>query len=86
MAKKPARSQSKDRHQSDPMYALRAAHRLWDDCRYPHIAEIKNCNVEINLNSRKINIVKGRKIICIAANLPLTVLKRTIKELESWEV
>lgn len=72
--------------QSDPLYALRAAHRLWHDGRYPSIVEIKNCSVEINLTTRKINVIKGKKVINVAVNLPLTVLKRTIKELESWEV
>lgn len=72
--------------QSDPLYALRAAHRLWDDGRYPQLKEIKNCSVEINLTQRKINVIKGRKVINVAANLPLAVLKRIVKELESWEV
>jgi hypothetical protein len=70
------------RHSSDPLHSLRAAHRLWDDGRYPEIRLIKNCSVEINLTNRKINIIKGRKVITVVTNIPFAILRRIAIEVE----
>jgi hypothetical protein len=64
------------------LYDLRAAHRLWDDGRYPDIKVITDCTVEINLTSRRVNIIKGPNIIIVIKGVPSKVLAQETMELE----